>query len=88
VAFRGPATKYVTKGTGYVTSENHSIKKEIQGWITQFDKNGFSLEQCAIAARGQKISFGDVLPQITIVQNGYISIVAYQNKGYALLPMD
>jgi hypothetical protein len=40
------------------------------------------------AARAQKVSYGDVLPQITVVQNSYISIVAYQNKGYALLPMD
>ena len=31
VAFRGPATKYVTKGTGYITAENHAIKKEIHG---------------------------------------------------------
>ena len=66
----------------------YQIKKEIQGWIAQFHENGFSLEQCAIAARGQKVSYDDVLPQITVVQNGYISIVAYQNKGYALLPMD
>lgn len=88
VAFRGPATKYVTRGTRYVTPEHHAIKKEIQGWIDQFQENGFSLEQCAIAARGQKVSYDDVLPQITVVQNSYISIVAYQNKGYALLPMD
>jgi len=88
VAFRGPATRYVTNGTGYVASEDLSIKKEIQGWISQFHENGFALEQCAIAARGQNVSYGDVLPQIAIVQNGYISIIAYQNKGYALLPMD
>ena len=88
VAFRGPATKFVTRGTRYVSPEHHAIKKEIKGWIDQFQENGFSLEQCAIAARGQKISYEDVLPQITVVQNGYISIVAYQNRGYALLPMD
>ena len=88
MAFRGPATKYVTKGTGYVAAENHAIKKEIQGWIAQFQKNGFALEQCAIAARGQKVSYEDILAPIAIVQNGYISIVAYQNRGYALLPMD
>ncbi len=88
VAFRGPATKYVTRGTRYVTPEHHAIKKEIQGWIDQFQENGFSLEQCAIAARAQKVLYEDVLPQITVVQNSYISIVAYQNKGYALLPMD
>jgi intracellular sulfur oxidation DsrE/DsrF family protein len=88
VAFRGPATNYVTRGTGYVSPDAYAIKKKIQGWVTQFQKNGFALEQCAIAARAQKVPFGDILPQITVVQNGYISIVAYQNKGYALLPMD
>jgi intracellular sulfur oxidation DsrE/DsrF family protein len=71
-----------------VSPEHYTIKKKIQGWIAQFYENGFSLEQCAIAARAQKVSYGDVLPQITVIQNGYISIVAYQNKGYALLSMD
>ncbi len=28
------------------------------------------------------------LPAINLVQNGYLSIVAYQIRGYALLPMD
>ena len=88
VAFRGPASKYVTRGSGYVAPEHQSTKKQIQGWIAQFHENGFSLEQCAIAARGQKVAHGDILPQITVVQNSYISIAAYQNKGYALLPMD
>jgi len=88
VAFRGPATKFVTHGSAYVPREHQAVKKEIQGWIVQFHENGFSLEQCAIAARSQKVSYDDFLPQITVVQNGYISIVAYQNKGYALLPMD
>jgi hypothetical protein len=63
VAFRGPTTKYVTKGTGYVASKHHATKKEIQGWIAQFHENGFSLEQCGIAARGQNVPYGDVLPQ-------------------------
>ena len=88
VAFRGPATNFVTRGTGYVSAEHQAIKREIQGWISQFQENGFLLEQCAIAARGQEVSYDDILPQITVVQNGYISIVAYQSKGYALLPMD
>ena len=88
VAFRGPATKYVTNGASYVTPENNAIKKDLQGWIAQFHQNGFSLELCAIAARGQKVPYNDILSPITIVQNGYISIIAYQNKGFALLPMD
>lgn len=88
VAFRGPATRYVTHGDGFAAPEHLPVKKEIQGWVDQFHQNGFTLEQCAIAARAQKVPAKDVLPQITVVQNGYISLVAYQNKGYALLPMD
>ena len=88
VTFRGPATNFVTRGTGHVPLEDRAIKKKIQGWVGQFHKNGFALEQCAIAAHALKIPIGDILPQITVVRNGYISIVAYQNKGYALLPMD
>ena len=88
VAFRGPATKYVTRGSGYVAPEDLAIKKKIQGFVTQFHRNGFTLEQCAIAARALNVSYDDILPQITVVRNGYISIIAYQNKGYALLPMD
>lgn len=88
VAFRGPATRYVTRGEAHVAQEHLAVKKKIQGWVGQFAENGFSLQQCAIAARGQKVPPGDILPEITVVQNGYISLVAYQNKGFALLPMD
>ena len=88
VAFRGGATKFVTHGDGYVPADQQGIKKEVQGWISQFAENGLVLEQCAIAARGQKVKAGDILPSIKVVQNGYISLIGYQNRGYALLPMD
>lgn len=88
VAFRGPATRYVTRGKKHVAPEHEKAKKQIREWVGQFHENGFILEQCAIAARGQKVPVADILPDITIVGNGYISLVAYQNKGFALLPMD
>jgi intracellular sulfur oxidation DsrE/DsrF family protein len=88
VAFRGGATKFVTRADGYVPAEHLAIKKEVQGWISQFAENGLVLEQCAIAARGQKVKASDILSSIKVVQNGYISLIGYQNRGYALLPMD
>jgi uncharacterized protein len=88
VAFRGGASRYVTKGEKYVDPRNAGLKKEIQGWIDQFSQNGFRMEQCAIAAKAMKVDPADFLPAINIVQNGYISIVAYQARGYAFLPMD
>ena len=88
VAFRGGASHYVTWGDKYVPAENLATKKEIQGWIHQFGQHGFRLEQCAIAAKAWKVAPTDLLPGVHLVQNGYISIVAYQSRGYALLPMD
>lgn len=88
VAFRGGASLFVTKGGKYVATEDAEMKKEIQGWIDQFSQHGFRIEQCAIAAKAQKVDPADFLAAVSVVQNGYISIVAYQARGYALLPMD
>ena len=88
VAFRGGASHFVTTGEKYVEAKDQAAKKEIQGWIDQFHQHGFHLEQCGIAAKAWKVDPADILPAIDVVQNGYISIVAYQNRGYALLPMD
>jgi uncharacterized protein len=88
VAFRGEASRFVTKNDKYIKPEQEPTHKKIQGWIDQFAQNGFRLEQCAIAAKTWGIDPSDILPQVTLVQNGYISLVGYQNKGYALLPMD
>lgn len=88
IAFRGGASQLVTRGDKYVAAKDAEIKKEIQGWVDQFRQHGFRLEQCAIAAKAQKVDQVDILPAITVVQNAYISIVAYQARGYALLSMD
>lgn len=88
VAFRGEASRYITRDAMYVAPETVDTKKEIQGWIDQFRQNGLRVEQCAIAARANNIDPVDFLPGVVVVKNGYVSIVAYQARGYALLPMD
>ncbi|WP_372681769.1 DsrE family protein [Desulfosarcina sp.] len=88
VAFRGGASLFVTQGAKYIDPGDAKTKREIQGWVDQFNQHGFRIEQCAIAAKAQKVDPADFLPAVTVVQNGYISIVAYQARGYALLPMD
>jgi intracellular sulfur oxidation DsrE/DsrF family protein len=30
----------------------------------------------------------DFLPQVEVVENGYVSLIGYQQQGYALLPLD
>ena len=88
ITFRGEASRYVTRGDGHVAADALETKKAIGLLIDQFQRNGIRMEQCAIAARARHIDPTDFLPAVDVVQNGYVSIVAYQNRGYALLPMD
>ncbi len=88
VAFRGEASRYITRDNLYVPAQQMDVKKAIRQIVAQFQRNGIRLEQCAIAARARHIDPADLLPGVDLVQNGYVSIVAYQARGYALLPMD
>ena len=42
-------------------------------------------EQCAVAAREQGTNVEKLLPEIRVVGNGFISLMAYQAKGYAYI---
>jgi intracellular sulfur oxidation DsrE/DsrF family protein len=88
VAFRGKASFFVTKGDGYVPAGAKDAKVKVRSWIERFKKNGFIIEQCAIAAEMLDIDLEDFLPQMEIVENGYVSLIGYQQQGYAFLPMD
>jgi hypothetical protein len=89
VVFRGPASRFITRGdSAYLQTSDKKYKLEMREWLEAFSDLGFVIEQCAIAAKAQKIKTTDFLPQVTLVDNGYVSLVGYQNRGYALLPMD
>ena len=44
-----------------------------------------SLEQCSVAIRQQGTAADKVLPRIKVVGNSWISLLAYQTKGYAYI---
>lgn len=87
-AFRGKASFFITKGDGYVSPEEKGAKLEMKIWIERFKQAGFAIEQCAIAAEMLNIDVKDFLPQVDVVENGYVSLIGYQQQGYAFLPMD
>jgi intracellular sulfur oxidation DsrE/DsrF family protein len=43
------------------------------------------IEQCSIAVRGAGTKPENVVPGIKVVGNGWISLAAYQAKGYAYI---
>jgi hypothetical protein len=88
LTFRGKASNFLTIGDKYILEEDQSIKQEIKVLLEKLSQLGLPLEQCAIAAGLAKINTDDFLPQIKIIANGYTSLIAYQNRGYAFIPME
>ena len=88
VGFRGPASRYITIDEHYVLEEEIGKKAKIQEWIKKLSADGITIEQCSIAAKQQGIEHTDVLSEVTVVKNGYVSLVGYQMKGFAVIPLD
>jgi intracellular sulfur oxidation DsrE/DsrF family protein len=88
LAFRGKASLFITKNDKYIKAEHRKQRIEMKKWIEHFIELGFTIEQCYMAAKSHKIDTKDFLPQVNIVENGYISLIGYQSQGYAFLPMD
>lgn len=88
MVFRGPASRFVTRTDRYIKPAQRKYRLEMADWIAHFGRLGFVIEQCGIAAKSNGIDRKDFLPQVRLVANGYVSLVGYQSRGYALLPMD
>jgi len=87
LAFRGPATKLVQTDPAEIKPEDRPMAEKIAHKIQQMSSaqgvDGF--EQCAVAVREQGTKVEKVLPQVHVVGNGFISLMAYQSKGYAYI---
>jgi intracellular sulfur oxidation DsrE/DsrF family protein len=87
LAFRGPATKLVQTDQDKIKPEDRAMAAKVATRIREMSSapgvDGF--EQCAVAAREQGTKTELVLPEIRVVGNGFISLMAYQAKGYAYI---
>jgi intracellular sulfur oxidation DsrE/DsrF family protein len=87
LAFRGPATRLVQTDQDKIKPEDRELAAKVAAKIKEMSAargvDGF--EQCSLAVRTQGTSADKVLPQIRVVGNGFISLMAYQAKGYAYI---
>ncbi|MBE0622556.1 MAG: hypothetical protein IH605_18345 [Burkholderiales bacterium] len=87
LAFRGPATNLVQTDPEMIEPKDRAMAARIAAKVKQMSSapgvDGF--EQCAVAAREQGTEVEKVLPQIRVVGNAFISLMAYQAKGYAYI---
>ena len=87
ITFRGPATKLVQKDENQIKPDDRenaaAIAKKV-GTLRAADGVA-AVEQCAVAIRLAGTKQADVIPGIKIVGNGWISLAAYQAKGYGYI---
>jgi len=87
IAFRGPATKLVQIEADKMAPEDREIARTIAAKIEAMSREGGvdGIEQCAVAAKEQGTNPDKVVPPIKVVGNGFISLMAYQARGYAYI---
>jgi intracellular sulfur oxidation DsrE/DsrF family protein len=87
IAFRGPATKLVQTDQTQIKAEDRDDAMKVAEKIKalQATEGVAGMEQCAVAVRLAGTKPENVLPGIKLVGNGWISLSAYQAKGYGYI---
>jgi intracellular sulfur oxidation DsrE/DsrF family protein len=87
VVFLGPSVKLIsTQVEGFSPEEKETLSK-IANTVSELSKAGIGLEICLVATSIFGVDPGTVLPEIKQVNNGWISLIGYQAKGYSLIPV-
>jgi intracellular sulfur oxidation DsrE/DsrF family protein len=87
LTFRGPATKLIQTDVSKIKPEDREIASKIASKLREMRGTlGIdNLEQCAVAVREQGTKVEDVVPSVKVVGNAWISLMAYQSRGYAYI---
>jgi intracellular sulfur oxidation DsrE/DsrF family protein len=87
LTFRGPATLLVQTDLNKTKPEHRADAQAIAAKLSEMSQaQGVqSLEQCSVAIRQQETKAENVLPQIKVIGNSWISLIAYQAKGFAYI---
>ena len=87
VVFLGPSVKLITNNREGVSPEDHKILDAIAERISAMAKDGIKLEICLFAARMFQVDPATVYSDIKHTENGVISLIGYQAKGFSLVPI-
>ena len=85
VIFGGHSVKLLAKDAKEFSPEEQKTINEIKSKISALAKNGIKFEYCIYAAKLFGLEPSD-LPGIRLIDNGWVSLIGYQAKGYPLIP--
>jgi len=87
VVFIGPSVKLASTNRDGFTAEDQKILNEYASTVSAMAKDGIQFEICLIAVKVAGVEPSSILPEIKQVGNGWISLIGYEAKGYALIPV-
>ena len=87
IAFRGASVRLITTENWAFSDEDQESIKKAAASIRKLHDLGVKLEACAIATSLFKIDNTTIVPEIKVVGNTFVSLIGYQTKGYALVPI-
>lgn len=87
LSFRGDASYFTQSDVERVKAEDREDARKVAAKIRELRTAAGvqSLEQCNLPLAGRKLKAAEVMPEVKVVGNGWISLVAYQRKGYAYI---
>jgi len=87
LAFRGKAVTLVTSDRQYQELTEYEDLDRVATQIKELQSVGVRMEGCSIATRLYGVDNQTLLPGITPVGNTFVSLIGYQSRGYALIPI-
>ena len=87
MTFRGQASYFTQTDLSLVKDTDRADTLKVQALIRQLQKTGAveRVEQCNIPLAPRKIQAGNLMPEVKLVPNGWISLAEYQRQGYAYI---
>lgn len=88
LVYIGPSVKYLSSAPSSDTEqEAGGTLLEIESNVEQLAELGIKQEVCAVATRVFGIDNKTIFPGLTLVGDGFISLIGYQSQGYHLVPV-
>lgn len=87
VAFRGPSIRLVSTEIWSFEEEDQNELKTAAALIGELAQMGVKFEACSVAAGLFKVDSKTILPEVKTVGNTFVSLIGYQSRGYALIPV-
>jgi intracellular sulfur oxidation DsrE/DsrF family protein len=88
LVYIGPSVQYLTTKPAEDLEFEYSTELEsIAESVKELNKLGIRQEVCAVATNVFNVDNATVLPGMSLVRDGFISLIGYQAQGYHLVPV-